>query len=172
LVVVRVAVGVGDGVNVAVSVGARVLVCVGVAVRVNVLVGVALGVSVGSSVGEFVAADDGIIETRVCVGNDSLLLHPAKINALNMTNRKMTRRMSFLFAITRDCHSKKVGTVVPILDVGGFCRVVERAWENISSSATNETAERCIRFALGGSVCGKCFLFVFVDYALGNDTAA
>ncbi|MDL1894742.1 hypothetical protein FBQ82_00570 [Anaerolineae bacterium CFX7] len=72
------------------------LVCVGIAVRVNVLVSVALGVLVGSSVGEFVKTSDEIFETRVCVANDSLLLHPANINTPNSTNRKMTRRIKFL----------------------------------------------------------------------------
>ena len=173
LVEVSVAVGVGDGVNVAVGVGVSVFDCVGVAVRVNVLVGVALGVLVGSSVGEFATMGDETIDTRVCVGNGSLLLHPANINASNSTNRKIIRRMNFfLDARAKSLVAEKTGTVVPTLRVHRFfVEIGECAREKISLGDTNEIAERCIRFAMSETAWGECFSFVFVDNALGNDTA-
>lgn len=174
LVEVRVAVGVDDGVNVAVGVDVRVFDCVGVAVRVDVLVGVALGVLVGSSVGEFVKTSDEIFETRVCVANDSLLLHPANINTPNSTNRKMTRRMNFFLDsyVKLLWQRKQEPWFQHCACVDFVLKIAESAQIKISLGGTNEIIERCICFAMSETAWGKCFSFVFVDDALGNDTAA
>lgn len=124
LVDVNVAVGVGDGVNVAVGAGVSDLVNVGVAVRVSVLVSVTLGVRVGSSVGEFVAMGDEMIDRRVCVGNCSLLLHPVSIHALNDMSRIRICRMKFLSDdYGAQLQQRETGTVVPILRVCGCSRL-------------------------------------------------
>ena len=127
LVDVRVAVGIGDGVYVAVGVGARVLDCVGVAVRVSVLVAVALCALVSSNVGELVTTSDDATDTRVCVGNSSLLLHPANIKALNSTNRKMARRINFLLEIKRNRYSREIRNHGSELARACVSKIVERA---------------------------------------------
>lgn len=164
LVNVSVAVGISDGVNVAVEVGVRVFDCVGVAVRVNVLVGVALGVRVGSSFAEFVTTGSETIDTRVFVGSGSRLLHAANIKELKSMNRKTTRRIEFLL----ENHMEHVGRAKrnrgSEIARAWFFKIVGRAREKISLSATNEIAERCIRFAMSETAWGKCFAFVFVDY--------
>lgn len=140
----------------------------------NVLVAVPLGVRVGSSFGEFVTTGDAIFDTRVGVGNGSLLLHPANIRVPNSANRKIIRRINFFLenCVKRLWQRKEEPWFQHCACVDFVVEIGERAREKISLGHTNEMVERSIRFAMSETVWGECFSFVFVDYTLGNDTAA